>query len=398
MRDNPPRAQQGREQGEICIQMFSKMLSKLAAVFRVPRAIHDEFHRMVCEKNTHSLGIVTGLILAAGALVIPKLLFFPSRALTEQDRRFYLAAYAVLMLAAVLYQALKRLTAQRSIEARLAVQCAYILCCFFWCILTNSFDLQVKEGAEAYIFASAMFGVSIFVYLPEIVNIVVPIVGYVVFMLLNVDTFSLHSSASISVTAFVAFGMSIMHFQHLKQELKQRNEIDKINKHLAELLKQDHMLKVLNKASMEERVHSELARAGRDCPVGLLLIDVDDFKSINDRYGHPCGDHVLTEIAARMKRVFSGANRYVGRVGGDEFSVLLTDLYDAEMLKELTARFLRELSDICWNGAPLPVSCSIGAVYIARERLAYREVYQKIDRLLYDVKQQGKSAYKFQAL
>ena len=85
----------------------------------------------------------------------------------------------------------------------------------------------------------------------------------------------------------------------------------------------DNLTGLANRALFDEELDKTLARARRDgTPVTVLFVDLDDFKSINDRFGHGAGDHVLRTVGARL--VAAGREGdWVARLGGDEFTMLL---------------------------------------------------------------------------
>ncbi len=109
------------------------------------------------------------------------------------------------------------------------------------------------------------------------------------------------------------------------------------------LLGRDGLTRLLNHTTFLERAASVLASARRDGSRSLAwaMIDVDHFKSVNDRYGHPTGDRVLTSLAALLRRRLRQSDT-IGRYGGEEFAVLLDDLSQAEavrLLERLLAEF-----------------------------------------------------------
>lgn len=125
------------------------------------------------------------------------------------------------------------------------------------------------------------------------------------------------------------------------------------------------------------------ARAGGD--VGLLFLDLDGFKTINDTFGHDAGDRVLVETGSRLVAATRAVDR-VCRVGGDEFAVLCAPLDGAEGLQELVAR-IRSLPPlpVLVHGEALAVRGSIGAVLVEpQERLD--QALQRADVAMYDHK------------
>ncbi len=138
-----------------------------------------------------------------------------------------------------------------------------------------------------------------------------------------------------------------------------------------------------NRRGIDERANEEIARARRYAhPLSLMMIDLDDFKMVNDRFGHPAGDRVLREAA----RAIAGAIRSIdiaGRYGGEEFLVLLpeTSLSGAEVVAE---RIRASIEDSGW------VTASIGIAELDRH-MSEAELISRADALLYDAKHSGKN-------
>lgn len=122
-------------------------------------------------------------------------------------------------------------------------------------------------------------------------------------------------------------------------------------------------------------------------PLALLLIDVDDFKQINDSYGHVVGDQILEKIAAYLKDAFR-TNDYLFRIGGDEFAAILTNISkeQAHMIEEKILK-LNSVLQHPQDGLPA-ISLSVG---VAFSDDGYQEkLYEQADQSLYLVKKQGR--------
>ena len=123
----------------------------------------------------------------------------------------------------------------------------------------------------------------------------------------------------------------------------------------------------------------------------FLMLDLDWFKEVNDRYGHPAGDQVLREMTRHLRELF-GSNGLVGRMGGDEFAVLIYMPVTREELEADLRRFQERMHRMAWEGRHM--SCSIGVQPIT-EPMKIEELYRKADRLLYAAKEQGRGRYVF---
>ncbi|MCB2176897.1 MAG: EAL domain-containing protein [Actinomycetales bacterium] len=141
---------------------------------------------------------------------------------------------------------------------------------------------------------------------------------------------------------------------------------DLARSHLAHQAAHDSLTELANRAHAVELIELALSRAGRSgALVGLLFIDLDDFKAVNDTHGHAAGDEVLREAARRM-RERARAGDTVGRLGGDEFVVLVEGPADEESLVDLAERMLAALRrPVAVGTREVVVGASIG-VAVAR--------------------------------
>jgi len=97
----------------------------------------------------------------------------------------------------------------------------------------------------------------------------------------------------------------------------------------------DSLTGLLNHTAIKDQLDGEVARAKRqNKPLSFAMIDIDNFKRVNDNYGHPAGDRVIKSLARLLKQRLS-ANDLVGRYGGEEFAVILVDTEGAAALKVL---------------------------------------------------------------
>ena len=154
----------------------------------------------------------------------------------------------------------------------------------------------------------------------------------------------------------------------------------------------DHLTGLANRLALMGRLRGALADL-RDNPgrIVLLFVDLDNFKLINDAYGHEVGDEVLIEVALRLRGAARRADM-VARLGGDEF-VMLFDVpaldKDARLLANRALRSLRK--GFVHDGETLTVTASIGAVVISDPDTDVEDVLRDADVAMYSAKAKGKN-------
>jgi diguanylate cyclase (GGDEF)-like protein len=154
----------------------------------------------------------------------------------------------------------------------------------------------------------------------------------------------------------------------------------------------DPLTGLKNRRRFEEDLRTELARAHREKTVGaVLMLDLDNFKQVNDTLGHPTGDRVISDIAA----VLSARMRItdtVARLGGDEFAIALPrcDLDEVEDIADAIGKAIR-MHTPPGEAAP-PLTASIGVATFGPESGGYDEVLSAADSALYEAKRAGRDS------
>jgi len=162
---------------------------------------------------------------------------------------------------------------------------------------------------------------------------------------------------------------------------------------LAHRATHDDLTGLHNRPLLLERLQETLARARRlGLSVGLLYIDLDRFKPVNDRYGHSAGDEVLVEVAHRL-RAITRPQDVVARLGGDEFVVVCADVLDVVDVQLVANRVVEELSHpIEITNGSVTVSASVG-ITVAASGAAPEEMLQDADTAMYLAKQRGRGRH-----
>ncbi len=183
--------------------------------------------------------------------------------------------------------------------------------------------------------------------------------------------------------------------QNLKdayEKIRRLNEeLEKANRELEQIAAFDSLSGLLNRRSLFTRISIEIERSIRlDVPLTGMMIDLDRFKSINDNFGHQCGDMVIREIGGRLQ---AGLRKYdyAGRYGGEEFFVVLSNSTELQALG-IGERFRRDMEDsqLSCNGEAFRITVSIGvARYTPGE--SQESWIERADRAMYQAKQAGRN-------
>src|SRR5438270_11849429 len=171
--------------------------------------------------------------------------------------------------------------------------------------------------------------------------------------------------------------------KRLRRQLAEKQGHSDVLRNLAMV---DPLTGLYNRRFAEQRLAAEVARSERKGhPLTVLTLDLNNFKEINDKYGHPAGDQVLHEFAAQLNKVIRGSDLAV-RLGGDEFLVLLPEC-NVEQLQLVVGRL--GVLEVDWHGEKIPVTFSAGwKQYELGEQPV--EMLARADEILYARKRASK--------
>lgn len=139
-------------------------------------------------------------------------------------------------------------------------------------------------------------------------------------------------------------------------------------------------------------MNSELEQAEEDqSMLALLFIDLDNFKQINDRYGHQIGDEILVIFTKRVKQKLRDSDT-LSRLGGDEFVILLTSITSGDQPNKVADRIMNSITKpIFKEGRAIHISASIGISIYPDHGRDRNDLMTRADRALYDAKERGRS-------
>ncbi|WP_148409620.1 diguanylate cyclase [Murimonas intestini] len=154
----------------------------------------------------------------------------------------------------------------------------------------------------------------------------------------------------------------------------------------------DNLTGLCNYKNVKDMIRKYL-KAGHGGVGAFVFIDIDDFKAINDTFGHLAGDSVLKAMGNELKKLFRSSD-IMGRIGGDEFIVFIKDIDSDILLAKKMDELLRKVENIrIKEDNSCRASVSIGLSCCPRDGKDYRELFIKADKALYDAKHKGKNQF-----
>jgi diguanylate cyclase (GGDEF)-like protein len=203
-----------------------------------------------------------------------------------------------------------------------------------------------------------------------------------------------HALAALSVVGAFACASFAWIFVLRRRVEQQTKAIRLSEERLRHLSQHDVLTGLPNRFLLNDRLRLALKRAGRFDPVlGVLMVDLDGFKEVNDSLGHHAGDLVLCEVAARLVCSVRQTDT-VARLGGDEFIVLLPDLHLAEEAESVGGKIVAAISEpIDVGGTEVQISASVGVCTSPEQGRDAERLMHCVDTAMYLAKASGKNSF-----
>ena|GEM_PF-4934576 len=180
------------------------------------------------------------------------------------------------------------------------------------------------------------------------------------------------------------------------RNIDEQKEAQRRERELRSKAELDALTGVFNRGTTEELILATLRARGETDSSLFAIFDVDDFKRINDTYGHLMGDKLLQGIAERIQGICRKQD-IVGRIGGDEFVALFSgeNLPEAATIEERLTRCMEEMGSFSTElGIDPPITMSVGVVPVSPGEASFQNIAERADELLYEVKGTGKNGYR----
>lgn len=353
----------------------------------LPKENKDEFSRQLWKDNFLKLIVVAGFFSICESLL---LIFFPHAVVDVEISILIFVPVSLLMLP-LLIQVYRKCNVYRK-EIIYCTEVGYlIILLVFGCALSV---LPQNELVSINPYIIAVFGIAAFIYLTPLTSFILYFTIYLFFF--GVIPYYQPDPYTVEILRINAFIMNLcawifsrMVFRIRLLSLIYKKEIETKNTILADLSVRDSMTSLYNHENLFLKLKEEIERAKRiDYPLSIIMMDIDDFKDINDRFGHQCGDDVIIRVAGILSQACRGTD-IIGRYGGDEFVIILPDTASDEVL--FLAERLRSkiaLTDFR-EGIHITVS---GGISELKEESA-EELIKKADLQLYKAKANGRNQF-----
>lgn len=225
-------------------------------------------------------------------------------------------------------------------------------------------------------------------------------------LLLHILLTALISALSIAAALYYHFRQQRSQLEsNFEDELQSRtleltatlNELEEKNRILAEQNTHDALTGCRNRAYFDKKIVAELKRSRREQrPLGIIMLDIDRFKEVNDNHGHLAGDRVIQAVANRAQQMLKRSSDQLCRYGGEEFAILLpnTTTEGCALLAEHIRHNIAAIP-IATDGAELHITISAGifACTASAQHLS-RDFIDAADKALYQAKQDGRNRVK----
>jgi len=364
---------------------------------RIPSEYKREFIDGVCRENFLRMLVIAVLLVVAE----PFIAIFTE---TPDTASFYLALWLALfnlILLPILY------FFQKNMKQVSKFWIMLVQTIFLTGVLTGGISLSLSEQpspAAISTYFLAVFTISAFIIMPPLISAVLLLVANFVFMLLlpqfqaSSDMISTLNINTLSMTA-VAWILNQMVSQakvnsyiNEKTIIEKNMELEKKNTELNELTMRDSMTNLLNHKNSLRRLKEEVDRAKRiDYPLSVAMIDLDNFKLVNDTYGHQTGDEVLIQVAQILSESCRTTDA-VGRYGGEEFIIIMPDTNDRDAAL-LLGRIKTCIEETSFKeGIRITLSCGISEL----NGESVHGILKSSDIMLYEAKKKGKNRVEVQ--
>lgn len=190
---------------------------------------------------------------------------------------------------------------------------------------------------------------------------------------------------------------SVTHYAAIQREVTEQKRKES---HLEHLSTTDALTGAGNRRALDEKLDALFSERRKQAEFCLLVIDIDNFKPINDKFGHPAGDRYLIELVKTLKSLLR-ENDFIARTGGEEFCIILpnTDIDSASISAERLRKAIEQLEVTeSVENYQIQATISLGVSQRTIHDESVESIFERADKALYEAKESGKNQYKISRL
>jgi diguanylate cyclase (GGDEF)-like protein len=192
------------------------------------------------------------------------------------------------------------------------------------------------------------------------------------------------------------FNEMLAHIEVAQEQINQRLRLEQqAGQQFQQLAHHDSLTQLPNRRFFQGAIREMVSRAqASQGLMGLMFIDLDNFKHVNDNHGHDAGDEVLRVVARRMAAVLRRGD-LLCRLGGDEFALLLPELQDFTVAEQMAQRLINSVREpLVVGGVLMPVGATVGLAFFPTDAQDADGLLQAADAAMYAAKRAGKNCYR----
>ena len=220
--------------------------------------------------------------------------------------------------------------------------------------------------------------------------------GHWVISISRHQTLQFFTGFGIVVGFIAAMVFALLLNRVLREPERLRLQVEQKTEALEQMAFHDDLTGLVNRRFLSEQLNQEISNLKRNGGhIAVMYLDLDDFKRINDTMGHDIGDHLLQEVAKRLRRIVR-ENDIIARLGGDEFAVILLDLDTPDHARLIAEKIINNVSQPMYLGQrEIVISTTIGITFAPDDSLDIVELFRNADLALFSSKRAGKSRFSF---
>lgn len=297
--------------------------------------------------------------------------------------------YYMLMIFSVICWIISRVCLRKEINSHMVSHTATFLFNTILLVLISYIDGVENPASEAVYLPILFLVMPVIFAVPVFWSFLINLIIEIFYLIITYNAKSMELFVNDAYATVLSLVFSVI-MSNLILNLRCRENLAKLRYKKMSTI--DGLTNVLNKstASLLAKAYFKDRKADEGCT--LLIMDVDKFKDVNDKLGHQMGDVILEKFGRILIDSFKG-NDIVGRVGGDEFMVLMKNMPDLEIVKKRCEKLNENVKKIQSIGVEINVTCSIGAVIINSSDVTFDEAFAAADAALYETKNGGRDGY-----